>query len=484
MLSSVVVKANFDFNNNCAKAYQCLWGFKLTEARELIDKEKLVHPKNVITSLLDNYYDFFYLLTTENRADFERLIENKSARIDRIEADDENSPYQKFAIAQINLQWALLHTRFADYTSAGFEINRAYRLLQSNQKAYPAFLPNAIPLGMVNVLLGSLPAGPLKTILGILGIHGNTQVGCNLLQSLTTKLHGNGYDVYYTELIFYLTYIQTDVIGDSDAYAKMRSYIDHTDSTGLLKSYIAGYVCLRTGHSAEAIEWLENRPTGNNIRPYPFLDYLLAIAKFNLGEADAKTYFEKFLLEYKGANYIKDSYLHLAWIALLSNDSKQYNANITLVKTKGNLFVDKDRQAFDEANDRPGNITLLKARFLFDGGLYKQALSLLSTKKETDFTPNRDRLEFVYRLARITEAMGKDDDALSYYKQIIAIGSNSAYHYAATSALRMGGIYERHKETSNASWAYKMIPGFKNTQFRNSLQQKATDRLEALDNLK
>jgi len=470
--------AYFDFNSNCALAYKGLMSLRLSEARVLISREKAVHPQNAVTILLDNYYDFFTILTTENRDQFEKLQANKSTRIDRLEQESENSPYYNYCIAQVNLQWALLHSRFAEYTTAGFEINKAYRLLQSNVKKYPNFLPAYIPLGVVNVLLGSLPGGPLKSILAFLGIKGDTQTGVQTLERLSETLKKTGYAFSYDELVFYLTYIQTDVVNDPLAYNKMLHMVNGIDSASLLKSYIAGYAALRTGHSNEAIGLFQNRVQGPEYQPYAYMDYLLAIAKMNRQDEDANNYFNKFLKTYSGVNFIKDTYLHLAWSCLLDGDMKRYNAFIELVKSKGNLYNDKDKQALDEANDNPPDADLLRARLLCDGGFYTKAIAALSNKTVNDFSLPRDKIEYYYRLGRIYDAMDKNDEAIKYYNNAIAIGRNSTYHYAASSAIRIGIIYEERKDFARARTAYNMVFDFKTKQFKNSLDQKARDGIK------
>jgi len=470
--------ANFDFNNNCAQAYKSLMGLRLNEARALINKEKALHPKNAITILLDNYYDFFTVLTTENRDQFEKLQANKAIRIDKLEEEDQNSPYYNYSIAQVNLQWALLHSRFAEYTTAGFEINKAYRLLQSNNKKFPNFLPTQIPLGVVNVLLGSLPGSPLKSILAFFGIKGDTQTGIVMLEKLSETLKKSGYAFSYDELVFYLTYIQTDVVNDPLAYNKMLHLVNDIDSSSLLKSYITGYVALRTGHSNDAVGLLQNRVQGSEYQPYAYLDYLLAIAKMNRQDDDANNYFNKFLKTYTGVNFIKDAYLHLAWQCLLEGDTKRYYAFVDLVKTKGYLYNDKDKQALDEANDNPADANLLRARLLCDGGFYTKAIAALSNKTVNDFSLPRDKIEYYYRLGRIYDAMDKNDEAIKYYNNAIAIGRTSTYHYASSSAIRIGIIYEERKDFAHARAAYNMVFDFKNSQFKNSLQQKAKDGLK------
>jgi len=479
VLLSQSVFANFDFNANCAHAYKNLLSLKLKSAREIINQEKTLHPHNAITILLDNYYDYFWLLTTDNKADFDRLKDNKSHRIDLLEDEDKNSPWYNFSIAEVNLQWALLHNRFGENTTAGFEINKAYRLLQANNKKYPSFLPDDMPTGVVNVLLGALPNGALKSTLSFFGIKGNLNNGLNMLEQLLAKLPQSEYPFYYDEVVFYLTYIQSYVINDPSAYGKMMQYTNRMDSSSLLKSYIKGFVSLRTGHSSEAIIVLEKRPEGPEYQSYPYLDYLLGCAKMNRLDNNAYNYFSKFLQE-KGTSFIKDSYLHLGWNCILQGDVRRYNAFAQLVKTKGYTYNEKDKQAQNEANNPAPNIYLLKARLLFDGGYYDKALAQLQEKDADDFKQAGEKTEYYYRLGRIYEALNKDEEALKAYQSSINTGSSTAYYFAPTSALRMGYIYERQKNEAKAVKYYNMAIAFKNHQDESSIEKRANEGLKRM----
>ena len=472
--------ANFDFNANCQQAYTNILALKLKKARLLIDQEKAAHPANSIAVLLDNYYDYFWLLTTDSKADFDRLKQNKGKRLNLLEAEDENSPYYNFSLAQVNLQWALIHSRFGENTAAGFEINKASKLLQANNKKYPNFLPDDIPLGVVNVLLGALPDGTLKSALSFFGVKGSIVTGMNGLQQLAVKLPRSGYSFYEDELVFYLTYIQSYVTADSKAYEKMQQYTADMDNGSLLKTYIKSFVAMRTGRSTEAVEYLEHRPTGSDYQPYPYLTYLIAVSKMNRLDKNADDYFRDFLSETKGVSYVKDAYLHLAWASLLNGDQRAYQNYIQQVKTKGYLFNDKDRQAVTEAGNPIPNTDLLKARLLFDGGFYERALKLLADKNPAGFTTIAERAEYHYRLGRIYDAMEKYDDALHNYQLTIAEGKGTPYYYAPTAAVKMGNIYELQHNRAEATHYYNMAIAFKNHQYESSIEQKAREGLKRL----
>ncbi len=480
LLGCCPVFANFDFNSNCTQAYENILSLKLKRARVLIDQEKVTHPDNAITILLDNYYDYFYLLTSDSKADYDRLKDNKGKRIDLLEKEDDKSPYYNFSIAQVNLQWALIYSRFGENTSAGFAINKAYKLLQSNTKKFPGFMPDDIPLGLVNVLLGSLPDGALKSTLGFLGIKGNSAAGLNMLQQLSVKLPHSSYAMYYDELVFYLTYIQSYVINDSNAYAKMQQYATAMDNGSLNKAYIKAFVALRTGHSGETIDLLQHRPVGSDYASYPYLDYLLATAMMNRLDSAADNYFKKFLNETKGVSYVKDAYLHLAWDALLHGDERHYQSYIQLVKTKGYTFNDKDKQALTEAGNPTPNVDLLKARLLFDGGFYDRALKTLQDKNPASLTQVFDKTDYYYRLGRVYDALEKDDDAIRNYQQAINTGKGTPYYYAPTAAVKIGNIYERQKNKAEAVHYYNMAIAFKNHQYENSIEQKAKEGLKRM----
>jgi hypothetical protein len=118
LLSPTAIYANFDFNANCLKAYQNIFELKLSTARQLIAAEKKIHPDNGLVPLLENYVDYFYLLTTESKTEFDKLKENKSTRLDQIADGDKSSPYYLYAQAEINLQWALIRGRYGEYFTA------------------------------------------------------------------------------------------------------------------------------------------------------------------------------------------------------------------------------------------------------------------------------------------------------------------------------------------------------------------------------
>lgn len=472
--------ANFDFNANCLKAYQLIFELKLTGARQLVNAEKQVHPKNAIVPLLENYIDYFYLITSENKADFDRLSAEESRRIDQIEDEEKNSPYYLYAQAEIHLQWALLRSRYGEFFTAAREIKKANAQLQENNKKYPGFHLNAKGLGLINIFLGNLPDGVLKTALSAFGIKGDVQKGLAMLDKLAQNLPRSSYEPFYEEVVFYYAFVLSDVVHADDAYVKTMKYTARISDSSLLKAYLQAYVCARNGHNDEAIAILNDRPTGESYQPFPYLELLMGTAKLNKLDYSSEINFKRFLRQNKGVNYIKDVNLHLAWVALLNGDTGSYRGYIMKVQRTGYTYGERDKQAMNEASASAPYVSLLKARLLFDGGYYTKALNLLSAERPALYPAAKDKAEYYYRSGRINDALGNDNDALQDYQQAINYGKNLKYYYAATAALNMGKMYAGKHNTVNAKKCFNIAINMKNHEYENSIEAQATDGLRKL----
>lgn len=481
ILAAEAAQANFDFNSNCIKAYQNILSLKLSNARLLISAEKKKNPGNSIPYLLDNYVDYFSLLTTENKSDFDRLKNNKASRLSRMEKEDRNSPYYLFAQAEINLQWAMTRGRFQEYFTSAIEINRAFNLLQENAKKFPGFLPNQKNIGVINAILGSVPDG-LKKAMSAFGIRGDTRRGLRMLENLIIKLPQSPYPHFYEEAVFYLSFIQTDIINDPANYNKIIANTRYIDSESLLRTYIRAYAGIRMGNNKDALSELVKRPEGPAYQPYPYLDYLTAIAKMHGLDQTASLNFQTYLNNYRGVNYIKDTFLNLAWLELLKGNIRGYKSLTEQVRLKGYSYHDKDKQALKEANDPVPDQNLLRARLLFDGAYYEKSLAQIADKKMEDFKILRDKIEYCYRLGRIYDEISRDDFALKFYQFTIDLGKNERYYFASNAALRIASVYEKKNELLKAKQYYNMAINMKDHDYESSIENKAREGLKRLNN--
>lgn len=477
--NSLTSKANFDFNSNCINAYNAIFDLRIKDAQSLIQREKSQNPANAIPVLLENYIDFFTLLSSENRADYERIKSRRDSRLSYLAKQDRNSPYYLFAQAEVYLQWGMLKSRFQDFMSSGFDVKRADNLLDDNQKKYPSFLPNKKSSGLINVILGSIPSN-MKGIASTFGFSGNADKGIKTLESLMTSLPKTAYSFYSDEVVFFLCYIETDLSPNKNNYNKTIAYCNTMSDKSLLKTYLQAYVASRNAHNDSAIAYLLKKPKGSNYLDFPKLDYLLGVSKLNRMDSDANVYLISYLKEYKGINFVKDGYLKLAYYYYLRGDNSRYQAFLKMVKTQGDLYDEKDKQALKEANDSAPDVNLLKARLQFDGGYFSKALYTLSGKDADDFKLQRDKIEFYYRLGRIYDELNKTSDAISNYQKAINTGKHTSYYFAANAALSIGYIYENKNDKARAAGFFKEAIAMKNHEYENSIESKAKDGLKRI----
>lgn len=474
-------KANFVFNENCKNAYEAIYDLRLDDARKIIQIEKNQNPENGITILLDNYIDFFSLISSGKLADYNRLKDLKGQRLSLIEKQDKNSPYYLFCQAEVTLQWALIKGRFQDFLSSGLDIKKARSLLLDNSRKYPNFPLNKKSLALIDVILGAAPSN-VRGLLNTFGFSGSVENGSRDLEHLFYSLSKTPYDFYKNEVAFFLCYIQTDIVNNGMSYQKLITFSNALGNSSLLKIYIQGYLAGKMAHNDDAIEILQSRPTKNGYINFPAINYLLGNAKLNRMDSDANIYLARYLKDYEGINYVKDAYMKLAYYYLLRGDKSKYLAFARLVKTQGTLYDEKDKEALKESNETNPDIDLLKARFYFDGGYYSKALAVLNSKSPDELQSQKNQLEYYYRLGRVYDEMGNDNTAIANYNIAISLGKNTSYYFASNAALNVGKIYEHQNNKAKAIAYYNLAVSMKNHEYENSIETKAKDGLRRLRN--
>jgi len=475
--------AVFDFNDHCRKAYSNIIDLKFKAAAEIIASEKKLNPGNDIPVFLENYIDFFTLIIGEDQNDFNSLERNKEIRLTRFEKGDAKSPWFLYSQAETNLQWAFVHVKFGEYLSAVSEINKAYKLLEDNQHEFPSFLPNMKSMGLLHAIIGTVPDN-YKWAVNIMGIEGTIKQGVKELNAVIAETGKNSeYNFLNTETLFLLSFVELNLSKDKENIEKLYSILKNQAVYNPLLTFAKASIAIKTSRNNEAISFLENRIETAGQYPFHYLDLLAGEAKLNRLDMDADIFIKKYIDNFKGKSYIKSAYQKLAWFSLLTGDTEAYRQNMNLVSEKGNDIADEDKQAQKEAESAEiPNLKLLKARLLFDGGYYLQAITtLVKEGNAKDFITEKDQLEFTYRFGRIYHNWGKPEDAIPYYEMTIKKGAKSEYYFAANAALNLGIIYEGKKDFINARKYFLMCPGFKNKEYRNSINQKAKAGLNRIE---
>ncbi len=478
-------QASFDINPNCKEAYHKIICLQFNEAQGLISLEKRVHPSNNFSVYLENMIDFLKVFISEDKTQFDILIENKSRRIKLFENDPTSSPWKRYVIADTYLQWAVVRLKFREYISATYEVNKAYNLLQENSELYPMFFPNLKGLGVLHAVIGGIP-DEYKWVLKLISLKGSISQGLNeLTQLLKATKNSDDYKFIYPECLFYLTYVSLHLQGDKkEALQLLPFYNDAPDliTSSPILAVSKASIYLQNGQSAEAEKTLLLVEESSSI--FNYIDYQLGLAKLNQLKGDSYKYFFRYLLHFKGENLVKSAYQKLAWYYLVNNNQAKYTEYMQLLLLRGASYAEADKQAEKEAQsvNRP-NIDLLKARLLFDGGNYHQALATLQgLEPSKDCNNIHDLIEYTYRTARVFHEMGKTSLAILYYERTLKDGLDKPWYFATNSALQLGMIYEGKNDKAKAKEYFQTCINLSPEEYKSSLHQKAKAGLLRLKN--
>lgn len=477
--SAIIARANFNFDNRCADAYKAIIELRMNDANSIITEIKQQQPQNGIAILLDNYIDYYTLLITESKSDYEKIKDRRSVRLSALEENDQNSPYYRFSQGEVYLQWSLLKAKFGDYFSSSMDAKKAANLFKENDQKFPDFLPDKMGLAMVNVIFGSIPAN-LKGITRFMGMTGNVQTGVAQFDQLRVELPKTKYSYFVNEVIFSMCTIYINVLRDLDSYDKLQSYLGGMDDNSALKPYMKGYVASKTGHNDEAISFFEAMPKPGKYLQIQNVNYMLGCARLSRMDSDTPVTLLNYVQNFTGTSFIKDAYLKIAYYYLLKGDEDKYRNYLTLVKTKGYDIDEKDKQALSEANDTKPDLDLLKARFYFDGAYYAKALSQLESKDVNSLKLTRDKTEFYYRLGRIYDKTDKLNDAVINYQRAINFGKATHYYYSANAAVLAGQIFEKKKDFKKAADYYNQAVDMKDHQYKVSIDDDAKAGLKRI----
>lgn len=478
--SGEAATGNFDFSPLARQAYDQAISLRFGEARASVVQLKRQEPENLIVHLIENYIDFFTLFIDEDREAFRRLEKNKNVRLDMIRQGDSFSPYYRYCQAEIKLQWALVRLKFEEYFTAFNEVKSAYKLLNKNQESYPSFVANKKSLGILHALVGTIPDGYKWGVKLLGGMEGTIEQGREEIAEVLDFAQSNDF-VFEQETLVMYAFLLLHLNNQSDeAWSTLRSpKLQPRDNP--LAAFVQANVAMRTGRNDEAINILQQRPQTANFYPFPYLDYMLGLSKLYRLDTDADQHLAKYATKFNGINYVKEAHQKLAWFHLINGNEASYRKQMELCRSKGHAVLDGDKTALKEAEKGLApQVTLLRARLLFDGGYYQKAYDLLRPIATTSLPNKKHQLEYTYRLGRICHRLQRTAEGIRYYQQTIDEGRDFPYYFACNAALQIGLLREVEGQAALAKAAFEQCLDLRPEEYKNSLHQKAKAGLNRL----
>lgn len=469
------------FTPKLQRAYFEIQKLRIQPARLLIDEERKTDPENAFIQYLDNYADLHYLLISEDKKAYKDWSAKEDQRLSMVGKLPDSSPYRRFFQAEIRLHWAFAKMKFGNEVSGAWDVIKAYRLLDENQKKFPDFIPNLKSLGLLHVMIGSVPDN-YNWVIKILGLRGNIKLGIQEIETVIRKAPLFQQEARLVDLLIHAYILQLN-----DAQREMIKQLPKNQPDNLLLHFFATTISMKEGNSQEAAVYLSKAPSGNGYISFPFLEYLKGELALQQGNYDsAFSHYLNFQRQYKGFNFIKDGNLKLFMCLWLDNQDRAAAPYINRIRDTGSTIVEGDKFAQRLSEDYAhGKITaeqkiLFKARYATDGGYLEKAAALMETVTEKQFAVIDNKAEYNYRKARIFQKMERFDFAIPLYERAILLTQTTAPGVGASSALQLGYIFRDKKQPGKAIIYFKKAVSYKKYEYKNSIDNKARAALTDL----
>lgn len=473
--------ADVDFSPRLQRAYFDIQKLKLTAARQAIDEERQLHPQNPFIQYLDNYADLHYLLISEDRNAYRKLSALEETRLAAVAKMPDNSPFRRFFQAEIRLHWAFAKMKFGNEGSGAWDVIKAYKLLEENKRRFPEFTPTLKSLGLLHVLIGSVPES-YTWVTKFLGLRGNIALG---VQEIETVIREEPLFAQESRLVHLL--IHAYILQLSDQQQQLIRQLPTRHPDNLLLHFFATTMLMKEGKSKEASQFLNKAPDGPAYIAFPFLEYLRGEISLQQGNYEAASkHYLVFLERYKGFNFIKDAHFKLFLCHWLNGREDQAAKYMERVPKVGSNIVEGDKFATKMAAEwTAGRLptqqkVLFKARYATDGGYLEDASSLINSVNENSFARLADKAEYQYRKGRILQKKSQSEAALPCYERAILLAKDDAPGIGASAALQAGYLYKDQKQNSKAIAYFRKALSFKKYEFKNSIDNKARAALTEL----
>lgn len=472
------------FSKEYSTAYNELLRLEFTAAINRIESQKIKEPENVVYCYLYSYIDFLEALISEEEQNYKAFKEKYADRESELQKTNNKSPWKLYTLGQLNLQSAFISLKTGDYLKSAVNINRAYKLFIENNQKFPSFTPNKAGLGLVHVLIGSVPES-YSWIPGLMGIEGNISQGLKELRGVLSDTHA--YPYLFDECMFLYTFITFNLAPAEENIKPLNALIlSEKGRTQTAKSplliYAVSSFLFNQGKNDLALDLLVNRPVSKSTYSFHYLDYLTGIGYLNKLDRKARIYFLKYVSQFKGKNYIKSAYQRIAWSFLIDGDTAQYLRYKSRIGIMGNAQFENDKEAQNEYlnNSLTPNRDLLEIRLLFDGGYYSKATEIAESLKVKNLS-GLQKTELNYRIGRLAHKTGNIAKAKEFYMLTYNMGKQYPVYYAANALLNLGMIYEDEGLPGRALWYYKECLKMEYTDYRSGIELKAKSGINRLN---
>ncbi len=466
-------KGDFEFTPALITAYSDIQKLRIEKARSVLDLEAGKGTKNGVIPYLESYSDFFFFLITDSQREYSRFLKSQEDRLEFIEGLSDESPYQRMFMAEVRLHSAFVKLKFGNRTSGCWDIIKANRLLLDNLKKFPDFIPQLKALGLLHVMIGSVPE-EYQWVARLMGLRGSIKEGMAELKRVETGSRLFAKEARVTSLLLH-AYI---LAPDEEMIQRLRE-LPYNEPDNLLFHFLSASILMKRGQSEAALAILQQAPAANGYLPFPFLHYMKAEINLQKGlYPSARASYVDFIKHTRGVNFVKDSFFKQYLCQWLDGQPADKGILASVAKV-GGVNVEADKHARKVAEQfLAGRIgaeqkVLFEARYAFDGGFISRARSRLKGLTEQSFKLPQARVEYLYRMGRIAQHENENSEALRFFEKTVTQSEGTDLYFGASAALQLGYLYQEAGDPRKAAVYFRKAMSFKRHEYKNSIDNKA-----------
>lgn len=453
-----------------------LSSYRLALNLELAESKRPAQPSSPKQIYITSLSEILELLITEDEVKFEKYEDNWSDRIEKLEDTRPVTADVLFVLAELRLQWAFTYLKFGHEFDAAWNIRQAYLHAQKCKEKFPEFAPIKKTSGLLEVMLGSIPE-KYQWVISMFGMDGSVEKGLQELEAIKNSGHELSFE---TALIYYLT--QGFILQQTAPASEGLNALLSSNPDQRLLLFLAGCVAIKNSESEKALGHLKALQQNENGLRIAYADYQTGEVYLHKGEYKSSIeYYQKFLDQYTGLNYVKDAHYKIGicyWLQGRSKDAQKY---FTKAKTAGNESTEADKYATRSlAENSYPNIKLSKIRYATDGGYYEEAEKAIASVTDADIPSKKEKIEFVYRKARLYHKISSFTEAKKNYLDTIEKSGAENWYFAPNACLQLGYIFLDEKNPAEAGKYFEKALTYKKHEYKNSIDSKAKSALARL----
>ncbi len=418
------------------------------------------------------YQQFFY----ENNIEYFLVQSDKI--LDQLQNSKYSEHWKNAFLGEIYLERTLILFLQKSYWSAYKNFREAFKYNQKNKNIHNLIFPKRLN-AIMEILLGSIPS-KYKWLTDLLGYTGDLQKGIQLFHKILDKT-----EIQKDENQVLLFYLSKHLFNDAQTAYLAIAKLHQKYPQSPFFNYLFGILFLDKKELSIAKQKLLYCYQ-KSITNFDYPIYHLAHCYlYELQLDSAKFFFEKFIEQKKGNIFKADANYKLGVILSIQDKPQEAQKYFYRATQFSESISDKDLHAINISKNHifkpltKQELYLYQARWLFDGGFYIKALTILNAMPYNN--PPEIQIELHYRKARIYHEQKKYQQALESYKQVFEVNTTQNLWMKPYSAYFIATLHEEKLDFQQAKYFFNKALSYKNYDFQTSLEQKIHTRLAKLN---